>query len=156
MPKTPLVAGHVTEVVPFLWASDLERSLRFYVAGLGATVDREWVVDGRLRWCRLGLGGAALMLQERAPGHVLAAPPGAGMSLNFTCADALALYDAALAGGLEPVREPQVGNGLWELGYADPDGYRINFASPTDLPEELLLSAYRAREPAARRKKAVG
>jgi len=156
MPQTPLAAGHVTEVVPFLWVTDLERSLQFYIAGLGATVDLEWIVDGRMRWCRLNLGAAALMLQERAPGHVVAAPSGAGVSLNFTCDHALALYDAALAGGLEPVREPQVGNGLWELGYADPDGYRINFASPADLPEEMRLSAYRLREPAPGQKKAGG
>jgi catechol 2,3-dioxygenase-like lactoylglutathione lyase family enzyme len=143
-------------VVPFLWVADLERSRHFYVAGLGATVDREWIMDGRRRWCRLGLGAAALMLQERGPGHDLGAPPGAGISLNFTCDDALALYENALAAGLDPVREPQVGNGLWEIGYADPDGYRIHFASPTDLPEELLVSAYRVSERAARQKKPAG
>jgi uncharacterized glyoxalase superfamily protein PhnB len=144
MTQTPLAAGGVTEVVPFLGVTDMDRSLHFYVTGLGATIDREWLVDGRIRWCRLGLGGAAVMLQEFSPGGVPAGIVGTGQSLNFTCRDALALYDAAHAAGLEPLHEPQVGNGLWELGYADPDGYRINFASPTGLPEELLLSAYRA------------
>jgi len=144
MPKTAVAAGGVADVVPFLWVGDMQRSLGFYVTGLGATIDREWVVDGRIRWCRLGLGGAAIMLQEVAPGPAPVAVLGAGASLNFTCRDALAFYDAARAAGIEPLNEPQVGNGLWEVGYADPDGYRSWFASPTELPEETLLSAYRA------------
>jgi len=146
MARTPLAAGRVVEVVPFLGVTNMERSLQFYVGGLGATVDREWVVDGRIRWCRLGLGGVAIMLQEFGPGRAPEAPLGMGQSLNFTCRDALALYEAAQGAGLQAIREPQVGNGLWELGFADPDGYRINFASPTELPEELLLSAYRASD----------
>lgn len=46
----------------------------------------------------------------------------------------------ATARGLHSVREPQVGNFAWEVFFADPDGYKINFSSPTDLPEETLLS----------------
>ncbi len=69
MSQTPLAAGGIAEVVPFLWVTDMERSLRFYVTTLGATIDREWVVDGRIRWCRLGIGDAAIMLQEFAPGR---------------------------------------------------------------------------------------
>ncbi len=130
--------------MPFLGVADMERSLRFYVGGLGATIDREWVVDGRIRWCRLGLGDASIMLQEFGPGRGPATTVGAGQSLNFSCRDALALYDAARTAGLESLAEPQVGNGLWELGFADPDGYRLHFASPTGLPDELLLSDFRA------------
>jgi hypothetical protein len=49
----------------------MEASLRFYVAGLGFTMKRWWVPDqpgeyapdGRIRWCWLELGDAAIMLQ---------------------------------------------------------------------------------------------
>jgi hypothetical protein len=33
-----------------------------------------------------------------------------------------------------------VGNGLWNTSVTDPDGYVLEFASPTDLPEETRLS----------------
>jgi hypothetical protein len=32
-----------------------------------------------------------------------------------------------------------VGNGLWVVSFTDPDGYRIEFSSPTDAPEESEL-----------------
>ncbi len=156
MATTPVAAGGIVDAVPFLGVTDMERSLRFYVSALGATIDREWVVDGRIRWCRLGLGDAAIMLQEFGPGLAPATALGAGQSINFTCRDALALYHAALAAGLQSVREPQVGNSSWELGYRDPDGYALQFSSPTDLPDELLLSAYRARRPENAKKEATG
>ena len=33
-----------------------------------------------------------------------------------------------------------VGNGLWVVTFLDPDGYRIEFESPTDVPEETVYS----------------
>jgi hypothetical protein len=44
------------------------------------------------------------------------------------------VYHAALARGLTPSR-PFVGNGLWVVSLTDPDGYRLDFESPTDAPE---------------------
>jgi lactoylglutathione lyase len=135
---------NVTAVVPLLAVTDMERSLAFYVDGLGFTIQKRWIPDGRLRWCWMSLGGAALMLQEAvgAGREKLAAAgvPGNGVSLNFSCSDALAIYRDAAARGIHTLREPQVGNFSWELAFADPDGYRIHFSSPTDLPEETLLS----------------
>jgi hypothetical protein len=56
--------GNVKEVVPFLCVSSMERSLRYYIDGLGFTLKNKWVVEENVRWCWLVLGGAALMLQE--------------------------------------------------------------------------------------------
>jgi lactoylglutathione lyase len=91
----------------------------------------------------LSLDGAALMLQEAlessqkmAAGGIL----GNGAALYFQCGDALAIYREAAAREIHALREPQVGNFAWEVFFADPDGYKINFSSPTDLPEETLLS----------------
>ena len=53
---------NVEQAVPFFWVRDLERSVRFYVDGLGFTVTKQWVDDGKPRWCWLELGNAALML----------------------------------------------------------------------------------------------
>jgi predicted enzyme related to lactoylglutathione lyase len=65
---------------------------------------------------------------------------GNGAALYFQCGDALAIYREAAARGIHAVHEPQVGNFAWEVFFADPDGYKINFSSPTDEPEETLLS----------------
>ena len=35
---------------------------------------------------------------------------------------------------------PFVGNAMWVTPLSDPDGYRIEFASPTDVPEETVYS----------------
>jgi len=55
---------NLTQVVPFLRVSAIERSVRYYVEGLGFAMKYTWVVDGKLRWCWLARGGAAIMLQE--------------------------------------------------------------------------------------------
>jgi len=128
---------NVKQVVPFLHVSSMERSIRYYIDGLGFTMRNKWVVDGKVRWCWLELGGAALMLQEFHK-----APPGKageGVSLCFQAEDALAIYHDVKARGIE-ASEPQVGNALWVTCLSDPDGYRLSFSSPTDTPEETKLS----------------
>ena len=141
----------MTAVVPLLLVTNMERSLAFYVDGLGFTIQNRWVPDGRLRWCWMSLGGAALMIQEAVASsrEKLAAEGvlGNGVSLNFSCSDALAtsLSWCAANRDIHTLREPQVGNLFrWEVTFADPDGYRIHFSSPTDLPEETLLSDVKA------------
>lgn len=135
--------GNVKEVVPFFSVSNMERSARFYLDGLGFTMEKKWVVDGKVRWCWLALGGAALMLQEfRTEGHDSWVPQGKvgeGVSLCFQCQDALAIYHEVRSRGVE-ASEPQVGNAMWVTRVLDPDGYRLFFNSPTDTPEETKLS----------------
>jgi uncharacterized glyoxalase superfamily protein PhnB len=131
--------GNVRQVVPFFRVSRMERSFEYYVSGLGFTMKNQWVVDGKLRWCWLELGGSALMLQERHPSQALEGKAGVGVSLCFTCTDALEFYHEAKARGIE-ASEPQVGNGMWVTGLTDPDGYRLFFQSVTDAPEETKLS----------------
>jgi lactoylglutathione lyase len=128
---------NVKEVVPLIHVSSMERSVRFYVDGLGFAFRNKWEPDGQLRWCWLTLGGASLMLQEFA--KPLPPNAGQGITLNFTCVDAIALYNELRSRGLDPT-EPEVGNGLWVTQVNDPDGFRLFFASPTDVAEETKLS----------------
>jgi hypothetical protein len=106
---------------------------------------RKWIDEGKLRWCWLEIGDAALMLQEfRKEGHDSWKPSckvGEGVSVCFTCEDALAIYHDAAARGIKAGKNPFVGNALWVVPFSDPDGYRIEFASPTDVPEETEYSA---------------
>jgi len=135
--------ANVKQVVPFFCISDMERSLRYYVDGLGFTRTNQWIVNGEIRWCWLELGGAALMLQNCAKKILDSMPPGGklgqGVSLCFQCEDAIAIYHDVRSRGIE-ASEPQVGNGLWDTVLTDPDGYRLHFESPTDVPEETKLS----------------
>jgi len=135
--------ANVQQAVPFFGVENMEASLRFYMDGLGFEMTYKWIDEGKLRWCWLQLGGAALMLQEFwKEGHHAGRPEGKlgqGVSVCFICEDALAIYHEALAKGLQP-RRPFVGNHMWVTGLTDPDGYRLEFESPTDVPEETEYS----------------
>jgi lactoylglutathione lyase len=117
----------------------MEASLRFYVDGLRFVMKNRWIDDGVLRWCWLEQDGVALMLQEwkEQPGHATrpAGRVGLGVSFNFNCRDALAVYRTLKERG-PPARRPFVGNAMWVVSLEDPDGYNVHFQSPTDAPEE--------------------
>jgi lactoylglutathione lyase len=135
--------SNVKQVVPFFWARDIRESVRFYVEGLGFAMTKQWMDQGRLRWCRLELGEAAIMLQDvwRDGPHenVPASQVGVGVSICFQCRDALTLYREFRSRGVGASR-PVVGNGMWETHATDPDGYALSFESPTDAPEDAVYS----------------
>jgi GNAT superfamily N-acetyltransferase len=140
--STPVSPTHVRQVVPFFFVNDIEASLRFYMGGLGFVKTREWVPGGKLEWCWLELGDSALMLQEIRPERrdffAARGPKGNGVSLNFICTDAVAMYRDMMAKGLQAKR-PFVGNGMWVTEIIDPDGYVLYFESVTQDPEEMVL-----------------
>jgi GNAT superfamily N-acetyltransferase len=130
--------SNVRQAVPFFLVDSMERSIRFYVDGLGAKLTNKWVVEGRILWCWLQIGEAALMLQELAADDTRrneATRRGTGVSINFICSDAIAYYKEVIARGIEAGR-PFVGNSMWVTRVTDPDGYDLYFESPTDAPEE--------------------
>jgi lactoylglutathione lyase len=131
--------ANVQQAVPFFWVKNMEASLRFYVDGLGFQRTRQWIVDDKIRWCWLQLGHATHMLQEYLPDKVPTNKRGEGVSICFQCKDALAVYHDALAHGLQPQR-PFVGNAMWVTILTDPDGYKLDFESPTEVPEETIYS----------------
>ena len=132
---------NVKQAVPFFRVANIEEFLRYYVDGLGFEMTNKWIDDGQLRWCWLQLGGAALMLQEfRKHGQnswVASAKLGEGVSICFQCEDALAIYNELKSRGIEAGR-PFVGNAMWVTTLTDPDGYKLEFESPTDVPEETV------------------
>jgi catechol 2,3-dioxygenase-like lactoylglutathione lyase family enzyme len=134
---------NVKQAVPFFAVSNIEESVRYYVDGLGFEMRKRWIDEGRLRWCWLQIGSAALMLQEICKEGAQAWVPegklGLGVSICFICTDALALYRDVTSRGLQASR-PFVGNGMWVTSLSDPDGYRIEFESVTDVPEETAFS----------------
>jgi lactoylglutathione lyase len=69
--STSAPAPNVQQAIPFFMVTDVPRSLRFYVDGLGFALRNQWTPNApdQIRWCWLELGGAALMLQEYAAGR---------------------------------------------------------------------------------------
>lgn len=143
-----MTRANVRQAVPFFGVTSMEASIRFYVDGLGFEMKRYWIpdqdqsdykVDGRIRWCWLELGDAAIMLQEFLPEHQPKGVLGTGVNVCFQCEDALALYRQFRNRGIQMQRRPSVGNGLWVVPVIDPDGYRMEFSSPTDVPEDTEL-----------------
>ena len=117
----------------------MERSIRFYIDGLGFAMKHQWMPEEKLRWCWLTRGGASLMLQEYLPGRRPEGALGQGVSLCFQCEDAVALYREFRSRGID-ASEPLVGNSMWVTVLRDPDGYKLDFESVTDVPEETKLS----------------
>lgn len=145
---TTTTSANVKQAVPFFSVTNMEASLRFYVDGLGFKMKRWWIPDdgqhdykpdGRIRWCWLELGEAAIMLQEFMPERQPKETLGSGVNICFQCEDALALFREFKSRGIQARNRPSVGNGLWVVPIIDPDGYRVEFSSPTDAPEESEL-----------------
>jgi lactoylglutathione lyase len=131
---------NVQQVVPFFMVTNLEASVRFYIGGLGFTMTKNWIDEGKLRWCWLQFEGAAIMLQEYRPDKIPTGKLGEGVSICFQCRDAVAIYNEAISRGLQP-RTPFVGNAMWVTIVPDPDGYKLDFESPTNVAEETIYSA---------------
>ncbi len=140
--------ANLRQAVPFFGVSNMETSLAFFVDGLGFEMTRHWIDDGKLRWCWLERGGAALMLQEFwTKGQHTGRPSGElgqGVSIGFICEDALAFYREVTARGIT-ASEPFVGNRMWVTELTDPDGYRLFFESYTEVPEETRYSEWEAK-----------
>lgn len=145
MQAKPKTEANVEQAVPFFRVTSMETSLRFYIDGLGFQMMRKWTPDGdgKVRWCWLQHGNAAIMLQEyRKEGPNSWTPDGklgVGVSISFQCKDALALYKDFKSRKIEAKR-PFVGNAMWVTSVQDPDGYNLEFESLTDVPEETVFS----------------
>jgi len=133
--------SNLKQAVPFFMVTDIDRSLDFYINGLGFEITIDWRPNGKLEWCWLERERVVLMLQEYRKEFLPKEKLGQGVSICFMCNDSLALYKEFLQKGLS-LQEPFVGNNLWVVQLFDPDGYNICFESPTDAPEETKYSEW--------------
>ncbi len=139
------MTNNVKQAVPFLWVHDIERSIAFYQT-LGFQLINQWVNEGKLTWCWLQIGGAAIMLQEfsKKDHHedMSVQKLGDGISICFICEDALEIYNEISSKDID-ASEPFVGNNMWVTELKDPDDYDLCFESKTDAPEETKLSEWK-------------
>ena len=135
--------ANIKQAVPFFAISNLENSLCFYVDGLGFEMTHKWIPNDKIEWCYLQRGGGSIMLQEfRKDATVFEGKLGEGVSICFMCEDALELYHEFISSGIK-VSEPFVGNSMWVIGLSDPDGYKLEFESYTDVAEETRYSDWK-------------
>lgn len=132
---------NLKQAVPFFMVTNIERSLDFYIKGLGFEIKIDWKPNEKIEWCWLERDGVAFMLQEYRKDFLPKERLGAGVSICFMCNDAIALYKEFLQNRLSP-EEPFVGNNLWVVRLGDPDGYILCFESPTEVQEGTTYSAF--------------
>lgn len=135
--------ANLKQAIPFFMVTNIDRSMAFYVQQLGFEIKLDWKPAGRIEWCSLEREGVAIMLQEYRAGLRPEGKLGQGVTTCFNCTDALALYDEFLKKGLQP-KEPFVGNNMWVVSLTDPDGYRLDFESATEVPEETTYTNWMA------------
>lgn len=139
--------ANLKQAIPFFMVTNIDRSIGFYVQQLGFEIKLDWKPAGRIEWCSLEREGVAIMLQEYRAGLRPEGKLGQGVSICVICADALALYNEFLKKGLQPA-EPFVGNNMWVVSLTDPDGYRLDFESVTEVPEETTYTHWMANRTA--------
>jgi len=124
------MAATIQEIVPLLFVGDINRSAAFYQDRLGFAMTMKWEPAGKLSWCRLERGGAALMLQQALPEEDGPAEGrGRGVGFYFNCVDADAMHADLASRGL-PVAAPQASfYGMNQIFVKDPDGYELCFQS---------------------------
>ncbi len=129
--------------VPFFIVRDMEASLKFYIDKLGFKMINKWEPRDKIEWCCLQRDDVSLMLQEPRNKEKFdeERPKGKGVSICFQCVDALSLYKEFTEKGIE-IKEPFVGNNMWVVNFQDPDGYHLDFETPTDVPEETTYSEW--------------
>lgn len=131
----------INRLVPELWCSDFEASMRFYVDLLGFDVVQQ---RGNDPHAYLSLHGAQIMIAHwELDGNWvpwlpddMAQPFGRGMNLQFMVPDVDALYERVLSQRANPLVEIYQDE-IWKTDcmdtrrqflISDPDGYVVRFA----------------------------
>lgn len=123
----------MSELIPLLNVEDVGRSIAFYATALGATLENQWELDGRVRWARIAFEGGKLMLNTpdgASSGERQSRVEFADAVLYVMCDDAPARREALLAAGLDAGELSREAYGNDEFALRDPDGYAIRFSSP--------------------------
>jgi catechol 2,3-dioxygenase-like lactoylglutathione lyase family enzyme len=130
----------MNRLIPELDVADLDKSLAFYVGGIGFKILYERPEE---RFAFLDFEGAQLMLEEaKGPGRrvrtaLLERPFGRGVNFQIAVADVDALHERVRQAGVDPIipmeirwyRRDDAELGNKQFWVADPDGYVLRFFS---------------------------
>ena len=123
----------MSELVPLLNVEDVGSSIAFYETVLGARVENQWEMEGRVRWARLSFAGGSLMLNtpdSTSSSDRKERPDFADVVLYLMCDDAAELRTKLVTAGVAPGELQAEDYGNDEFSLRDPDGYSIRFSSP--------------------------
>lgn len=119
----------VKSCIPVIPSADLERSLRFWVEGLGLTMDRAMRQDGRLVGCMVHNENLSFWLNEREGPPI---PPGhEGIRLYWAPGDLHVLADRLRGLGFTVSGISDRDYGQTEFFVTDDDGYSHCFGVAT-------------------------
>jgi catechol 2,3-dioxygenase-like lactoylglutathione lyase family enzyme len=119
----------VRQLWPLLFVRDIDKSVRFYRDELGFVLANQAEAHGRMFWCRLERGGAAIMLQQAEEEDGPAEGRGRGVAFYFISEDADAMHVELTSRGLRLDRPKVADYGMKQLFVPEPDGYSICFES---------------------------
>lgn len=117
-------------VVPLLWVTDLEKSIRFYQK-VGFKITESWKPKDKIQWCRVEFYDAALMLQETESSETQQQQRSTdpGIQLYFITDEIDVLYQQMCANGID-VSAPKIEfYGMKQVFLSDPDGRTLCFES---------------------------
>lgn len=124
------VPVHVESCTPVIPSADLERSLRFWVDGIGLAVDRAMRENGRLIGCMVHADHLAFWLNRRA-GTPAAPEECEGIRLYWTPRDIHGLRARLEGLGYTVSEITDRDYGQTEFFATDDDGYSHCFGVPT-------------------------
>ena len=118
----------VNSCIPVIPSADLEKSLRFWVDGLGLTMDRAMRQDGRLVGCMVHNERLHFWLNQ---GSSVKPEDYEGIRLYWAPSDMKALRDRLLQLGYAASEITDRDYGQTEFFVTDDDGYSHCFGVPT-------------------------
>jgi catechol 2,3-dioxygenase-like lactoylglutathione lyase family enzyme len=116
--------------IPVISSSNLEKSLRFWVEGLGLTVDREMRHEGRLIGCMVHNENLYFWLNQRA-GTPIIPVDYEGIRLYWAAVDIHKVREHLIRLGFEASDIEDREYGQTEFFVTDDDGYSHCFGVPT-------------------------
>jgi catechol 2,3-dioxygenase-like lactoylglutathione lyase family enzyme len=121
----------VDSCIPVIPSADLQKSLRFWVEGLGLAVDRAMRRDGRLVGCMVRNERVAFWLNQRA-GSLLKPQDYEGIRLYWSPSDIRALRERLLQLGYAVSEVVDRDYGQTEFFVTDDDGHAHCFGVATE------------------------
>ncbi len=122
---------HVESCIPVIPSADIEKSLRFWVEGLGLTMDRPMRQDGKLIGCMVHNERLYFWLNQRA-GSTVKPDNFEGIRLYWAPSDIHALRERLQGIGFDVSEIIARDYGQTEFFVTDDDGYSHCFGIATD------------------------